>query len=81
MKFLICNVSNIWPGAYEFRRVSVKSAMCHQVNASFKFRTDACNKWPSDCNNCPRRCGLLVHSIISSDVIWTVHVQIAPAAT
>jgi hypothetical protein len=81
MKFLICNVCNIWLSACELRRVSVKSSMCHQVNASFKFRIGASNKWPSDWNNCPSRCGPLVHSVISGDVLWTIYVQITPAAT
>jgi hypothetical protein len=65
----------------ELRRVSVKLAMCHQVNGSFKFRIGACNKWLSDWNNCLSQRGLLVHSVISSDVMWTVHAQITPAAT
>jgi hypothetical protein len=81
MMFLICSVCNIWLSACEFRRVSVKSVMCHQVNSSFKFRIGACNKWSSDWNNCPNHCRQLVHSVISGDVLWTVHAQIAPAAT
>jgi hypothetical protein len=62
-------------------QVSIKSAMCHQVNASFKFRIGACKKWPSDWNNYPSHCGPLVHSVISGDVLWTVHAQITPVAT
>jgi hypothetical protein len=81
MKFLIFNVCNIWSSACEFSRVSVKSAMCHQVNAPFKFRIGACNKWPSDWNNCLSCCGLLVHSVILGDVLWTVHAQITFAST
>jgi hypothetical protein len=81
MKFLICKVCNIWPSSCEFKRVPFKSAMCHQVNASFKFRIGACNKWLSDWNNYPSRCGLFVQYVISGDVLWTVHAQIAHAAT
>jgi hypothetical protein len=81
MKFLICNIRNIWSSACEFRRVYVKLAMCHQVNASFKFRISACNKWLSDMNNCLSHCGPLVHSVILGDVLWIVHAQIATVAT
>jgi hypothetical protein len=61
--------------------VPVNSGECHQVNASLKLSIGACNKWPSDWNNCPSHCGPLVHSIISGDVMRTVHAQIAPTAT
>jgi hypothetical protein len=80
MKFLICNVCNIWPSACEFSRVFFNSAECHQVNASFKFRIGACNNWSSVWNNCPSHCGPLVHYVISDDVLWTVTAQIAHAA-
>jgi hypothetical protein len=80
MKFLICNICNIWPSACEFRRVSVNSAKCHQVNASFNFRIGVCNNWLSDWNNCLSQCGPLVHSIILDDMMLTVTAQITLAA-
>jgi hypothetical protein len=80
MKFLICNVCNIWMSACEFSRVPVNSAECHQVNASFKFRIGACNNCSSAWNNCPSRCGPLVHSVISGNMLPTITTQIAPAA-
>jgi hypothetical protein len=58
-----------------------KLAMCHQVNGSFKFRIGGCNNWPSDWNNCLSQRGPLVYSVISGDVLLTVHAQIAPTAT
>jgi hypothetical protein len=80
MKFLISNGCNIWLSTYEFSRVSVNSAECHQVNTYFKFRIGAYNKWLSVWNNCLSHCGPLVHFVISGDVLWTVITQIAPTA-